>query len=155
MSEWMRLIEYGYLSLLESLLGKTEHIFFEGSEGKFHIRIKAYTVAKRNWLCDIIWKFSRRVAGQVYASNTICWLKFYILIKTLCLVKITLQLGDNTWIYFKCKYFCGKRLPDSFHMPRDWKVLPQLTKFAEGRMAWYLQMESTWVDLAWTLSGGL
>lgn len=118
MNEWMRLNRMWLSrSTFASLLEKIKHIFYEGSEGRFPIRMKVYTVhfiskLKKNWLCAIIWKFSRKVAGQVHIATSIsfCWLKFYILVKTLGLVKITLPLGDNAWTYYKCKYFLEKRL---------------------------------------------
>lgn len=45
MNEWMRLMECSCLSLhLCHCWEKTKYIFYEGSEGRFHIRMKACTV---------------------------------------------------------------------------------------------------------------
>lgn len=133
MNEWMRLIKYDYLSLHLNHYWDKQSIFYKGSEGKFHVRRKAYTVVKRNSQRDTIWKFSRRVAARVYISSTafLCWVKFYMVLKTLCLVKITLSSGDNVRIFFRCKYSHGEDLLDSFHIPRGWKLLLQLRQLMD------------------------
>lgn len=111
MNEWMRRIKWLSQSTPASLLGENKAYIYKRPKGRFHIRMKAYTIyfisEQKGTNCMI--SFENSLEGWMAKCISFCQM-FYILTKTLCLVKITLPLGDNACIYNRCKYFHGKRL---------------------------------------------